>query len=84
MAKRQNQESVIDMAELRLPLAEPEANTYIAKESGHLDLYLRGPAVDAFRRLHAGLLSDAAKLANGRPVSSKADVVQYLFEQVAA
>ena len=82
MAKRQNQESVVDGFEIRLPYAVPEPGTYVEKESGHLDLYLRGSAIESFRHVHAGCLADGAKMLSGRPVSSKADVIQYLFEQL--
>ena len=84
MAKRQTEAAVMDAVELRLPMAEPEATSYISKENGHIDMHLRGAALEVFRRVHAGLIDSGAKLANGRPVASKAEVLQYLFEQVAA
>lgn len=73
-----------ETAMLELPHVEPDAETYIAKENGHIDMHLNGSAVATFRRVHAGLLASGAKLANGRPVSSKAHVIQYVFEQLGA
>lgn len=86
MARRTNTDCVtaeLDGVTLRLPSTEPDPETYIARENGHIDMHLRGVAVDAFRRVHAGLIEDGAKLANGRPVSSKAHVLQWLFERAA-
>jgi hypothetical protein len=73
----------VDHVQIRLPVAEPDPETYIFRESGHVDVTLRGDALPNFRRHHAGLIEQGAKLANGRPVSSKPDVFQYIFEQEA-
>jgi hypothetical protein len=73
-----------EVREVHLPIAEPDPETYIARESGHVNVQLRGEALECFRHVHAGLIESAAKLANGRPVASKPDVIQWLFEQAAA
>lgn len=72
-----------DAVTLRLPTAEPPASSYISREDGHIDVNLRGAALPYFRRVHEGLVESGARLANGRPVASKGDVVQYVFERIA-
>lgn len=69
---------------IEVPVAEPDHGTYIARERGHLDLHLRGEAVDAFRRVHAGCVAAGVKLANGKPVATKSEVIQHLFESISA
>jgi len=67
-----------------IPDAAPDEGSYIASESGNLDVRLEGRELIAFRRFHAGLIRDSAKLADGRPVSSKADALRYLFGSLIA
>lgn len=71
---------------LELPLSDPEPRTYIAEESGRIEVDLGhgGAYTVAFRRLHAGLLDSQAKFADGRPVVNKADVIRWLFMKVAS
>lgn len=71
---------------IRVPVATPRPDTYIAEQSGHVDAHLgySGDATVALRRLHAGLLATAATFADGRPVVSKADVMRWLFQRIAS
>jgi hypothetical protein len=82
MARRQiSSTEELEPLAVTLPLVEPDERTYIARETGHIDVYLKGSALETFRRAHAGLVETGAKLKTGKPVSSKADVIAYLFEQ---
>lgn len=78
--RRTSTESKAEAATVSLPMGEPAG--YIASESGHIDVRLDAAGVASFRRFHAGLLRDGAKLSDGRPVSSKADAVRWLFGQL--
>ena len=54
-------------------------------DSLHLEVRLRKPAIArAFKQLSVALLEKNVKLANGRPVYSSANVVEWLVEQLAA
>ena len=93
MAKRRN-DSVAVMepepvvvtngaAMIEIPDAVPVEGSYIARETGDIAGELRGPALRAFRRFHAGLVQTNAKLPCGRPVVSKADALRWLFGSLA-
>lgn len=69
---------------IKVPLAEPDPHSYIAKQIGHLDVRLRGGERQAMRRLHAGLIATGAKLPDGRPVASTADVIRWLAGEVVS
>lgn len=71
---------------LVLPMGNPDERTYVAQQSGRIDIDLGhgGKATEALRSLHAGLIQQRAVMASGRPVATKQDVVRWLFEQIAA
>lgn len=73
-----------ETAIIEVPIAEPDASTYIARETGDIKVRLDRDGAAAFRRFHAGLLRDGAKIADGKPVRSKADAVRWLFANLAA
>ncbi len=70
---------------LVLPMGDADQHGYVATQTGRLDLDLGhgGPATESLRALHAGLVETHARLASGRPVVTKADVVRWVFEQLA-
>lgn len=79
LRRREQRERV----ELSLPLSDPEANSYIAQFRGRLEVRLdRETELQGFLQLHAGLRAGNATLADGKPVSSAADVVRYLAWQI--
>lgn len=71
---------------IELPLCDPPEDSYIARERlGHIDVQLKTPQQRrGLRRLHEGLIVAGARFQSGRPVSSKADVLRYVFEQLGA
>jgi hypothetical protein len=74
----------IVLASLKVPYLRRADETTNAIQGLHLDVQLRNQkTARAFRAFHAGLLKDAAKLANGRYVESFANAVEWLIEQLA-
>lgn len=69
---------------ITLPLAVPRSGTYIAGSRGRINTRLRADQLPAYRALHAGLRESNATYANGRPVDSAGDVLQWLFQQITA
>jgi hypothetical protein len=67
---------------ITLPLAVPRKGTYIAGSRGRINTRLRSEQLPAYRSLHAGLRESNATYANGRPVDSAGDVLQWLFQQI--
>lgn len=85
VAGKQATNEGVNQISLQIPMADPQKGTYIAIQSGRIDASLghNGKATTAFRRLHAGLLATHATFEDGRPVSSKADVIRWLFLRLA-
>lgn len=75
------QEAASDQAPLAVPLGEIPAGVYVSK---HVEAQLDGPQAATLRRVLAGLDRDGARLANGRRVTSSADAVRWLLENIAA
>ena len=71
-------------AALTLPMAEPDEASYIARQSGWLQVRLDQDEAAAFRRFHAGLIRHGAKMPNGKPVTSKADAVRWLMRRLVS
>lgn len=67
---------------ITLPLAEPREGTYIAGAKGRINTRLRKDQLAGYRQLHAGLREANATFANGRPVDSAGDVLQWVFQQI--
>jgi hypothetical protein len=67
---------------ITLPLSVPRQGTYIAGSRGRINTRLRSEQLPAYRALHAGLRESNATYANGRPVDSAGDVLQWLFQQI--
>jgi hypothetical protein len=69
---------------LALPISDEEPVGYLEREM-HLDVRLDPAASRAFRRLWNALDAQNARVKNGRHVGrSRADVVRWVFEQLAA
>ncbi|TWT41457.1 hypothetical protein KOR42_48100 [Thalassoglobus neptunius] len=68
---------------LAVPVSEPIPGSYVEKQRGHIDVKLRSPEVlHGFKRIHAGLRAANAKLSDGRPVVTAADVARYIAEKL--
>lgn len=59
-----------------VPVADGES-----REQTHLHLNLRGEESLCFHAVRRGLLDEGAKLADGRPVWSCADVIRWLIQK---
>lgn len=67
-----------------MPCVVSIPNGVYTPDAMHLDVHLRKQATArAFKRVWMALLQQHAKLSNGRPVYSAANVVEWLVEQIA-
>jgi hypothetical protein len=75
--------AAIQTVALTVPIADDEPSGYLEREM-HLDVRLDAAASRAFRRLWKALDGQNARLTTGRHVGkSRADVVRWMFEQLA-
>jgi len=82
-AEEARPESAVRSIRVALPIADGEPVGYLEREM-HLDVRLDREASTAFRRLWKALDAQNARLTSGRHVGrSRADVVRYVFEQLA-
>lgn len=71
------------VAEITLPLARELPDNFISQHRGRIDMRLDPSHLPAFKRVYAGLWENGATLKNGAHIDSPADVIKYIFEQIA-
>lgn len=70
-----------ESVQITLPLADPPANE---SQYAKVEVRLNKAEKHAFMSLRSGLRQSNARLSDGRPVWSSADVVRWLTQQVSA
>ena len=74
----------IECVRLTIPLADPPDTQVHRVNAWHVDCQFRENETRlAFRQIQEGLYRSQARLADGRPVVSGADVIRWLVQQVS-
>jgi len=68
---------------VEVPVEDISADSYRPSGRTHIDVQLTASAGRALRQVQSALMSRNAKLASGRVVHTRGDVIHWLFQQIA-